>query len=285
MGYHDRMASNTSQRARPKPATDSRGERLQRILAAAGLGSRRQCEELILAGRVELDRKTVTRLGTRADLDQQEVRVDGEVLRRSKRMYYAVHKPAGVISTSRDPQGRMRVIDLLPNDQRLYTVGRLDKSSEGLLIVTNDGDLANGLTHPRYGVEKTYLVQVAGHPTAATLAQLRKGVRLAETFARVDRLRIKRRVKQSTVLELVLSEGRNREIRRLLARVGHKVQRLQRIAIGPLRLGDMPSGTHRQLTQTELRSLRAAVANNTQKPTQRRSAKRRRKSAAGQRSR
>jgi 23S rRNA pseudouridine2605 synthase len=242
------------------PAPDSRGERLQKVLAAAGVASRRECEELITMGRVEVDRQVITELGTRVDPDSQEIRVDGTILPRTKRIYFLVNKPPGVVSTSRDPEGRMRVIDLVPDNVRLFTVGRLDRASEGLMLVTNDGELANRLTHPRYGVAKTYRVRVAGHPTADQLRELRQGVHLAEGIARVTSIRVKARQRQSTDLEIVLNEGRNREIRRVLARVGHKVMQLKRIAMGPLRLGDLPTGAFRQLDSSEVKQLRKTVA-------------------------
>ena len=244
----------------PKVDVHPEGERLQKVLAAAGIGSRRQCEELISAGRIEIAGKVVTELGTRVDPVAQQVRVDGVALARPKRAYYALNKPTGVVCTNRDPSGRPRVIDLVPAARgRLFTVGRLDLNSQGLMLVTNDGELANQLTHPRYGVNKTYRVLVAGHPTPETVAALRKGVHLAEGLARVSGIRAKRRYKQSTILEMVLEEGRNREIRRVLAKVGHKVLSLERIAIGPLRLGKLPVGEHRRLTRDELQSLRQAV--------------------------
>jgi 23S rRNA pseudouridine2605 synthase len=236
-------------------------ERLQKVLAAAGVAGRRECEQLILDGRVEVDRKVVTELGTRVDPRSQEIRVDGETLARPRLVYFAVNKPDGVVSTSRDPAGRPRVIDLLPPDApRAYCVGRLDRASEGLILVTNDGELANGLTHPRHGVEKTYQVQVAGRIEEAALHKLRHGTHLAEAFAHVKNVRIKRFRDRSTVLEMVLDEGRNREIRRVLAKVGHKVQRLTRIAVGPLRLGELPSGAVRMLTRQEISALKEAVA-------------------------
>jgi 23S rRNA pseudouridine2605 synthase len=249
---------------RPRPAAPrtnpQQGERLQKVLAAAGLASRRDAEELILEGRVEIDGQVVTELGTRVDLHHQEISVDGESLSRPKLVYFAVHKPAGVVSTARDPAGRPRVIDLLPPDAgRVFNVGRLDLESEGLILVTNDGELANQLTHPRHGVKKVYEVQVAGQPEPEVLAQLRKGVYLAEGFARAVNIRVKGRRKNSTILEMVLDEGRNREVRRLFARVGHKVQRLTRIAVGPLRLGEMPRGAVRRLTPEEVRKLRSLV--------------------------
>jgi 23S rRNA pseudouridine2605 synthase len=237
------------------------GERLQKVLASAGIASRRECEQLILEGRVEVEGRVVTELGTRVDPQRQEIRVDGEALPRPKLVYFAVNKPIGVVSTSRDPAGRPRVIDLLPpNAPRVFAVGRLDISSEGLMLVTNDGELANRLTHPRHGIEKIYQVQVAGQVEREVLGQLHRGIRLAEGVAHAKHVRIKSRRKRSTVLEMVLDEGRNREIRRLLARFGHKVQRLKRVAVGPLRLGDLPTGAVRQLSGKEIQALHRAVA-------------------------
>ena len=242
----------------PNKPADPRGERIQKVLAAAGLGSRRQCEELITAGRVEIDRKVITELGSRVDAATQEIRVDGQPLPRTKLFYYAVNKPAGVVSTNSDPAGRMRVIDMVPNsgDIRLFTIGRLDMSSEGLILATNDGELANLLTHPRYGVEKTYRVLVAGRPAPEVLAKLRRGVHLAEGVARAERVEVKSHHKESTMLEIVLREGKNREIRRILAQLGHKVMKLSRIAVGPIRLGDMPLGAVRKLSKEEIAALR-----------------------------
>lgn len=231
------------------------------MLAGAGVASRRECEQLILEGRVEVDRKVVTELGTRV-LDSQEIRLDGQPLRvQAKRVYYLVNKPMGVVSTNRDPDGRMRVIDLVPEDCRLFTVGRLDRNSEGLILVTNDGELANRLAHPRFGIEKTYNVQVAGHPRREQLDVLLKGVYLAEGKAEVASVRVRKRTRENTLLEIVLKEGRNREIRRVLARIGHKVLRLKRVALGPLRLGDLPTGAARPLRPDELRKLRRGGSN------------------------
>ncbi|HEX4142906.1 MAG TPA: pseudouridine synthase [Pirellulales bacterium] len=247
---------SSTPRTKPTPSEGQGLARLQKILAAAGVGSRRQCEEVILEGRVEVDRKVVSQLGAKADPFRQEIRLDGALLAKPKRVYYLVHKPPGVLSTNRDPAGRPRVVDLLaPRGERLFTVGRLDMSSEGLILATNDGELANLLTHPRYGVEKTYHVEVAGAIDRAELARLEEGMYLAEGFARVVGARIKSRFKKSTLLEITLDEGRNREIRRLLARTGHKVMRLRRIALGPLRLGEVPSGAYRPLTGDEVRAL------------------------------
>jgi 23S rRNA pseudouridine2605 synthase len=242
-----------------QPDDSSRGIRLQKVLAAAGVGSRRECEELIRQGRIEVDRQVITELGTRVHPEQQEIRVDGESLRQTKRLYFAVNKPPGVVTTNHDPAGRPRVIDLVPTDERVFAVGRLDRSSEGLILVTNDGEFANRLTHPRYGVEKTYLVRVAGSPSQEQLAKLKKGVHLAEGFARAVSIVVKKHHGQSTDLVIVLDEGRNREIRRLLARVGHKVLALKRVAVGHIKLGDLPLGGWRRLMPDEVAALLQAA--------------------------
>jgi pseudouridine synthase len=234
---------------------EGRGDRLQKVLAAAGIGSRRDCEDLIREGRIEVNRQVVTELGTRVDPARQEIRVDGEPLRQTKRLYFAVNKPVGVVSTNRDPSGRTRVVDLVPTDERVFPVGRLDRSSEGLILVTNDGEFANRLTHPRYGVEKTYLVRVAGAADLRKLDRLKKGVHLAEGFARAQSITVKKRHGNSTELVIVLNEGRNREIRRILARVGHKVLTLRRVAVGGIKLGDLEPGAWRRLTHEEVETL------------------------------
>jgi 23S rRNA pseudouridine2605 synthase len=239
----------------PRPGDDGL-ERLQKVLAAAGIGSRRACEELITAGRVEVDRTVVTALGTRVDPRTQEVRVDGEKLPRVRRLVFLLNKPVGVVTTNYDPAGRPRAVDLVPTDQRLFAIGRLDRSSEGLLLLTNDGELANLLAHPRYGVEKKYLVQVAGVPGPEVIDQLRRGVHLAEGEVHAKRVTLRTQHKQSAVLEMVLDEGRNREIRRMLARLGHKVQQLKRVAVGGLSLGTLLPGQWRQLPWSEVETLR-----------------------------
>lgn len=269
-GPSDKPSRITSRRRpRPEQPATSRGghagafrpvddglERLQKVLAAAGLGSRRACEELITSGRVEVDRKVVTQLGSRVDPRRQEIRVDGERLPDPKRVVFMLNKPVGVVTTNYDPSGRPRVVDLVPGDQRLFAIGRLDRMSEGLILVTNDGELANLLAHPRYGVEKKYLVQVAGVPTTETLDKLRKGIQLAEGTARAQHVTLKSQHKQSAVLEMVLDEGKNREIRRMLAQLGHKVHQLKRVAVGALSLGGLLPGQHRLLAWSEIDALR-----------------------------
>ena len=255
-----------------RPATASVGEppqRLQKVLAAAGIASRRQCEQLILEGRVEVDHQVVTKLGTKVDPQSQEVRVDGVPLVHSRPVYYLINKPKGVVCTHRDPAGRMRLVDLIPEEAtRMFSVGRLDRESEGLILLTNDGALAQQLAHPRYGVEKTYQVQVAGEPSRETLNRLRSGVQLAEGVVAVAGVRIKRSHKQSTILEIVLKEGKNREIRRLLAASGHKVQRLKRVALGPLKLGKLPQGGVRPLERSELTALKRLATGGEKKSAQ-----------------
>ena len=241
--------------ARTVPADDGL-ERLQKVLASAGLGSRRACEELITTGRVEVDRQVVTQLGTRVDPEAQDIRVDGERLPRTKRVVVVLNKPVGVVTTNFDPSGRPRVVDLVPGDHRLFAVGRLDRMSEGLILLTNDGGLANLLAHPRYGVEKKYHVQVAGVPTEDLLDKLRRGIRLAEGEVHAKRVAIRSQHKQSAVLEMVLDEGKNREIRRMLARLGHKVHQLKRVAVGRLSLGNLLPGQWRQLAWSEVEELR-----------------------------
>ena len=255
------MNSRSRRKSKKKPVSSKSpvnrdpGERLQKVLARAGVGSRRACEKLIQEGRVEVDGKVVTELGTRVDAFQQKIRVDGEVRSGLQPIYYMVNKPPGVVSTNRDPAGRIRVIDLIQSDVRLFPVGRLDRTSEGLILVTNDGQLANRLTHPRYQVSKTYLARVVGRIRFPEIKKLHEGMHLAEGYAQPESVRIKGHQRQSTDLEIVLREGRNREIRRLLARVGHKVISLRRTAVGNLKLRDLPSGAYRKLTPREVQQL------------------------------
>lgn len=230
-------------------------DRLNKHLAHAGLGSRRHCEELIRAGRVTIDGDVVRDLATRVE-PGQDVCVDGQSLRQERHVYWLVNKPRGYLCTNEDPRGRPRAIDLVPKvSQRVYTVGRLDEASEGLLLLTNDGDLAHRLMHPRFGVEKTYLVQVAGTPSADDLRQLLKGVWLSDGHVKARHVKRLKRQGQSTWLRIVLSEGKNREIRRMLARLQHKVLRLRRIALGPIELGHLATGKARPLSRNEVRAL------------------------------
>ena len=232
--------------------------RLQKILASTGFGSRRQCEELIEQGRVEIN-GTVAKLGSKVDPLRTEIKVDGERLKSTKPVYLALFKPKGYLCTDSDQQGRARAIELVPATfGRLFLIGRLDKDSEGLILLTNDGALSERLTHPKYGVPKVYRVQVAGELSEEGVQQLREGVHLAEGFAKAANVVIKGRYKQSTILDMTLTEGLNREVRRLLARIGHKVLTLIRVAVGPVKLGKMTPGEWRKLTQTEVARLYVA---------------------------
>ena len=233
--------------------------RLQRFMASAGVGSRRECELIIEEGRVEVDGNIVATLGAKVDPVKQKIYVDGQRLVQEKLQYFMLNKPPGIVSTSSDPSGRIRVIDLIKTEKRVYNVGRLDQSSEGLILVTNDGELANRLTHPRYGIQKKYHVLVAGTPATSDLKALEKGVYLAEGKAKATSAKFLRKVKTSTWLEIVLAEGRNREIRRMLASIGNKVRTLKRVSIGPLKMGDLPIGAHRPLTVYELKALKRAT--------------------------
>jgi 23S rRNA pseudouridine2605 synthase len=259
-----------SPRRYAKPGAKSSGKpdaarspfvRLQKILAEAGVASRRHSETIIQEGRVSVDGQVVTELGTKVDPAKQQILVDGKPIHAERKAYYMVNKPEGFLSTNDDPEGRDRVIDLLPKTkERLYPVGRLDEASQGLMLVTNDGPLANRLLHPRYGVPKVYRVQVAGHPEREALDTLRTGQEFGEGKFHVDNYKLTKSQGDSTFLEIVLKEGHNREIRRLFARIGHKVLKLQRIAFGPLRMGRLEVGEFRHLTSFEVRQLKQVAA-------------------------
>jgi pseudouridine synthase len=240
--------------------------RLQKLLSAAGVASRRSAESLIKDGRVSINGRVVTELGTRADPTRDDVRVDGRRIRLPDRFrYILMNKPAGYVTTRSDPQQRPTVLGLLgPLREFLYPVGRLDYDSEGLLILTNDGDLTAALTHPRHGVSKTYEAVVRGAPDARALERLRRGVvlddrRTAPADVRVRRTFTAGRGRERTLLELVLREGRNRQIRRMCEAVGHPVERLTRVRIGPLSDRRLKPGMWRELTDREVGALRAAA--------------------------
>ncbi|MCA9034244.1 MAG: rRNA pseudouridine synthase [Planctomycetaceae bacterium] len=231
--------------------------RLQKFLATAGVDSRRNCEEYIRTGRVTVDSQPVLDPASLVDPESQDIRLDGERLRMPRYKYFLLNKPKGVLCTSRDPQGRPRAIDLVPSQgRRLFTVGRLDESTEGLLLITNDGDLAERLAHPRFEVVRRYRCHVAGVPTNDTLKQLREGMYFSDGFFRFRGVRVLKRKGRSVMLELELREGKNREIRRLLAKVGHKVITLERIAFGPLRIGYLSPGKFRELRPAEIGQLK-----------------------------
>jgi pseudouridine synthase len=243
-------------------------ERLQKVLAHAGVASRRAAEEMISAGRVQVNGVVVTQLGTRIDPARDTVTLDGERVRvpvdaqeeAASHVVYLLHKPLGVVSTANDPQGRRTVTSLLPPEPRVYPVGRLDADSEGLLLLTNDGDLAYRLTHPRYGVEKEYEALVTGHPPEHELRRLRAGVRLADDERPTAPAQVQRLADEgaNTWLRVIIHEGRKRQVRRMLDAIHHPVLHLRRVRLGPLRLGNLKPGQWRPLTVQEVAALQAA---------------------------
>jgi 23S rRNA pseudouridine2605 synthase len=243
-----------------KASSDAPLDRLQKVLASAGVGSRRVSEELIAAGRVRVDGR-VARLGDKVDPENAEIYVDGErLITDTRRVYLAMNKPAGVVSTMSDERGRAALSDYLGNvPQRVYHVGRLDQDSEGLLLMTNDGDLAHRLMHPSYGVSKTYRAEVRGPIRRDLKRDLLEGVELEDGFARADKFRVVDSAGNRVMLEIVLHEGRKHIVRRMLDALGYPVMRLIRTSIGPIKIGDLKAGRTRRLTRAEVAALFKAV--------------------------
>jgi 23S rRNA pseudouridine2605 synthase len=238
------------------PGQEGEGDRLQKVLAHAGVGSRRACEDLIAAGRVEVNGEKA-QLGRRVDVERDRITVDGaSVGVRPGLVYYLVNKPPGVVSTASDPGGRVTLTSLVPPEPRVHPVGRLDADSEGIILLTNDGDLTYRLTHPSFGIEKEYLVTVDGSPRPGELRQLREGVELEDGVTAPARVSS---VGPGT-LRVTIHEGRNRQLRRMAEAVGHPVRRLVRTRIGPLRLGSLRPGAWRALTTEEVRALEQATS-------------------------
>jgi 23S rRNA pseudouridine2605 synthase len=241
----------------------AQGVRLQKVLAQAGIASRRACEALISEGRVEVNSEVVVEQGRRVDPERDVIRVDGARIPPPRRhLYLAMNKPRGVVVTMDDPEGRRTVADLLAKggsrlvkNERLFHVGRLDADSEGLLILTNDGELANKLAHPSYQVPKTYIAEVTGLMNAATLQRLRHGITLEDGPVRPTSVKIVSSAAERTLIKITLQEGRNRIVRRTMEAVGHPVRHLSRIGIGPVRLGNLKLGEYRELTRDELGGL------------------------------
>lgn len=231
--------------------------RLQKLLAQSGVASRRKCEELMLEGLVEVDGEVVTRLGTKVDPRTAVIRVDGKRLPPiSEKVYLVLNKPRGVVSTMSDPEGRRTLSDLVADrPERLFHVGRLDTDTSGLLLLTNDGDFAHRMAHPSYEVDKTYVAEVEGEVFRRTIKQLLEGVTLEDGPVTVSKARIVESTPAKSIVELVIHEGRNRIVRRLLDHVGHPVRRLTRTAFGPVALGRLRSGEMRELTLDELGEL------------------------------
>jgi len=231
--------------------------RLQKLLAQSGVASRRKCEELMLAGEVEVDGEIVTRLGTKVDPTTAVIRVSGKRLPPvSAHVYLVLNKPRGVVSTMSDPEGRRTLSDFVADrPERLFHVGRLDTDTEGLILLTNDGDFAQRLAHPSYEVEKTYVAEVSGKVDKGTVRTLLAGVTLEDGPVEVRRARVISSTTDRGIVELVIHEGRNRIVRRLLDQIGHPVQRLTRTAVGPVRIGTLKAGTLRELSADEVGSL------------------------------
>ncbi len=231
-------------------------ERVQKVLAAAGFGSRRACEQLVVEGRVSVNGEIARNLPVLVDPATDRILVDGKPVRPEKKVYFILHKPKDVFCTAADPDGRKRAIDFLRGvPERIFPVGRLDADSTGLLLLTNDGDLTQRLTHPRFGVPQTYRAEVAGRMDDNALQRMQQGVWLAEGKSNPAEATIIYRRSQSTIIEIIIRESRNREIRRVLAKLGHKVYRLTRIKFGNLSLKTLPIGAFRPLRPEELKAL------------------------------
>ena len=260
-------------------------ERLQKVLAAAGVASRRASEELIQQGRVRVDGE-VAEIGQKVDATTAVIKVDGERVNVDVDLTYVVlNKPRGVVTTADDPEGRPTVVEYVQLPQRLFPVGRLDQDTEGLLLLTNDGELTNKLLHPSYEVERTYLALVRGSVRRHVLAELRDGVMLEDGIAKPRRARVIEDQNERTLLEIVMTEGRKREVRRMVDAVGLHLERLARTAYGGIEIGDLKQGRWRHLSHTEVSTLYAAVGEGDRPPAERKAtlAERRARQGRGRR--
>jgi 23S rRNA pseudouridine2605 synthase len=238
-------------------------ERLQKILARAGLTSRREAEQWIVEGRVSVNGQMVRKLGSRADPVKDSIRVDGRRIKpAASPLYFAFHKPAGVITTLNDPRGRPDLspfVERLGQGHRVFPVGRLDYNSSGLLLLTNDGELAQRLAHPRFGVKKRYQAKLSACPSAEELTSLRKGIRLEDGVTAPARARVIEKLKKNAWVEIEIHEGRNRQVRRMFDVLGYFVEKLIRVQVGPVSLGALAPGALRPLSQVEVAALKKAV--------------------------
>jgi 23S rRNA pseudouridine2605 synthase len=258
----NRARHNKPQLKLPKtfPGAEQEGERLQKVLARAGHGSRRACEELIEQARVEVNGKIVTEQGLRVDPEKDEIKVDGLTVATQSYQFFALNKPAGVVSTMEDPEGRQCLGDYVTNrETRLFHVGRLDTETEGIILLTNHGELAHRLTHPKYGVKKTYLAAMQGPLPRDLGKRLKDGVQLEDGYAHADHFRVVQQTGKNYLVEVTLHEGRKHIVRRMLAEAGFPVDRLVRTHFGPIALGDQKSGWLRRLTNTEVGMLMKEV--------------------------
>ncbi|MDH2392866.1 pseudouridine synthase [Streptomyces sp. HNM0663] len=252
--------ANKPQTKTPKTFGEQEGERLQKVLARAGMGSRRACEELIDAGRVEVNGKIVIEQGVRVDPEKDEIKVDGLTVATQSHLFFALNKPAGVVSTMEDPDGRQCLGDYVTNrETRLFHVGRLDTETEGIILLTNHGELAHRLTHPRYGVQKTYLAAIQGPIPRDLGKRLKSGIQLEDGYARADSFKVVEQTGKNYLVEVTLHEGRKHIVRRMLAEAGFPVDKLVRTSFGPITLGDQKSGWLRRLTNTEVGMLMKEV--------------------------
>ncbi|MFI6611750.1 pseudouridine synthase [Streptomyces sp. NPDC050507] len=242
------------------PGAEQEGERLQKILARAGMGSRRACEELIEQSRVEVNGEIVVEQGMRVDVNHDEIKVDGLTVATQSYLFFALNKPAGVVSSMEDPDGRQCLGDYVTNrETRLFHVGRLDTETEGIIMLTNHGELAHRLTHPKYGVKKTYLAAIQGPLPRDLGKRLKDGIQLEDGYARADHFRVVENTGKNYLVEVTLHEGRKHIVRRMLAEAGFPVERLVRTSFGPIPLGDQKSGWLRRLTNTEVGMLMREV--------------------------
>ncbi|OKJ46796.1 pseudouridine synthase [Streptomyces sp. CB02009] len=242
------------------PGAEQEGERLQKVLARAGMGSRRACEELIEQARVEVNGEIVLEQGKRVDPEKDEIKVDGLTVATQSYLFFALNKPAGVVSTMEDPDGRQCLGDYVNNrETRLFHVGRLDTETEGIILLTNHGELAHRLTHPKYGVKKTYLAAITGPLPREVGKRLKDGIQLEDGYARADHFRVVEQTGKNYLVEVTLHEGRKHIVRRMLAEAGFPVEKLVRTAFGPIGLGDQKSGWLRRLTNTEVGMLMKEV--------------------------
>ncbi|MFI9262143.1 pseudouridine synthase [Streptomyces sioyaensis] len=256
----NRARHNKPQVKTPKTFGEQEGERLQKVLARAGMGSRRACEELIDQARVEVNGQIVMEQGVRVDPEKDEIKVDGLTVATQSYLFFALNKPAGVVSTMEDPDGRQCLGDYVTNrETRLFHVGRLDTETEGIILLTNHGELAHRLTHPRYGVKKTYLAAIQGPLPRDLGKQLKDGIQLEDGYARADHFRVVENTGKNYLVEVSLHEGRKHIVRRMLAEAGFPVDKLVRTAFGPIALGDQKSGWLRRMTNTEVGMLMREV--------------------------
>jgi len=234
--------------------------RLNAAIALLGVTSRRKADSLIKAGRVSINGKTVVEMGTQVNPYKEEIEIDGVPIDRpsKRRVYYAMYKPSGVVTTLSDPEGRKTIVQFIPQGPRVFPIGRLDYDAEGLILLTNDGDVANRLMHPKFGAKRTYLVKVKGKPTPEVVSKLRKGVKLEDGFAKPLDVKFDRTTKENSWFRMVVAEGRNRLIKRLWLRMKHPVAKLIRIEYAGIKLGRMSAGDVRTLTSQELDSLKRA---------------------------